>query len=72
MRIEARQWTLLHGPERIDRGWWDAAGPLEDVSHRDYYVARHVDGTTYWIFRECAPSRAGREAEHWYAHGCFA
>ena len=64
IRIEAKQWTLLHGPERIDRAWWDAEAPHAG-DHRDYYVARHVDGMTYWIFREC-------EAEHWYAHGCFA
>ena len=63
VRIEARQWTLLHGPERIDRAWWDADTPLDAIGHRDYYVARRADGTTYWIYRE---------AEHWYAHGCFA
>ena len=73
IRIEAtpssskKEWTLLHGPERIDRAWWDAAAPSTS-DFRDYYVARRADGTTYWVFRE----RAGREDERWYAHGCFA
>jgi protein ImuB len=52
--------TLLHGPERIESGWWDAA----DVQ-RDYYVARDGQGACWWIFR--APG--ARPA--WFLHGCF-
>jgi protein ImuB len=51
---------LLEGPERIETGWWDGA----DVA-RDYYIARHRDGSRLWIYRE-------RLAPHaWYWHGVF-
>jgi protein ImuB len=52
--------TLLHGPERIESGWWDGA----DV-RRDYYVARDGLGARWWIFRELATAPA------WFLHGCF-
>lgn len=54
------QLQLLEGPERIETGWWDGA----DVA-RDYYIARHRDGSRLWIYRE-------RSAPHaWYWHGVF-
>lgn len=54
------QLQLLEGPERIETGWWDGA----DVA-RDYYIARHRDGSRLWIYRE-------RFAPHaWYWHGVF-
>lgn len=37
----------LHGPERIETGWWDGAGEC-----RDYYVAEDRRGVRWWLFRE--------------------
>jgi protein ImuB len=62
--VTARQLTLLHGPERIDSGWWDAGETRSGVVCRDYYVARHTNGTTCWVFKE--------SGDRWYVHGCFA
>lgn len=49
---------LLHGPERIDYGWWD------QDSSRDYFVARHRSGALYWIFYKI-------DNGSWYLHGIF-
>lgn len=54
------QLQLLEGPERIETGWWDGA----DVA-RDYYIARHRDGSRLWIYRERSEPHA------WYWHGVF-
>lgn len=51
---------LLHGPERIEGGWWDG----DDVA-RDYYRAREPDGSRSWLYRD---RRSGR----WYRQGRFA
>jgi protein ImuB len=65
MPVAARQLTLLHGPERIECGWWeDEDGRGAPRRRRDYYVARHASDTTCWVFRD----GEGR----WYVHGCFA
>jgi protein ImuB len=50
---------ILHGPERIETGWWDGKGVA-----RDYYVARH-EGARLWVFQE-------RRSKLWYVHGVFA
>lgn len=55
--------TLEHGPERIDTGWW--SGDDDPPACRDYWVARHVDGGHYWVFREHTQGR-------WFLHGIFA
>jgi protein ImuB len=51
---------ILHGPERIESGWWDGKGVA-----RDYYIARHADGVRLWVFQE-------RQSKRWYVHGVFA
>jgi protein ImuB len=38
---------LLHGPERIESGWWDRADTA-----RDYYIAQAADGARLWVFRD--------------------
>lgn len=53
--------TLQAGPERIETGWWDAAGVT-----RDYFVAATRQGARLWIFRE----RQGRLG--WFVQGVFA
>ncbi|MCB1685073.1 MAG: DNA polymerase Y family protein [Pseudomonadales bacterium] len=56
--VEPEHLTLLRGPERIQTAWWQQA------VHRDYYVARHVNGAQCWVFEDAA--------ERWYLHGYFA
>ena len=58
-----RQLSLLRGPERIDVGWW-ASTNVYDPAHRDYFIARHSDGSQCWVF-------ADRNGE-WFIHGYFA
>jgi protein ImuB len=62
--------TLVTGPERIECGWWDHAGPATGsparAVHRDYFVARNARGQWLWIYRELAAPRG------WFLHGLFA
>lgn len=51
---------LLHGPERIESGWWDG----EDIA-RDYYIAQTADGLCYWVYQDL------RNQQDWYIHGIF-
>jgi protein ImuB len=51
----------IHGPERIEGGWWDG----EDIA-RDYFIAIDDRGTALWIFTE----RGGERC--WFIHGMFA
>ena len=57
-----RHLTLLRGPERIDVGWWTTPNVYEPA-HRDYFVARHADGSQCWTFID-------RKGE-WFIHGYF-
>lgn len=62
--------ALMAGPERIESGWWDLAGPAHGQPRRsvlrDYFVARNARGQTLWVFRELAAPHG------WYLHGLFA
>ncbi len=49
---------LIHGPERIEDGWW------EKGTSRDYFVARNDQGQRFWVFHE-------RRQQRWYLHGLF-
>jgi len=51
---------LLHGPERLETGWWD-----EDGISRDYYTAVNPAGIRLWIFRNRSRTSS------WYLHGYF-
>ncbi len=61
-RDEVLHWhgrlRLIMGPERIDTLWW------QKPVRRDYYVARHEQGSLYWVFLD---HQRGR----WYLHGIF-
>jgi protein ImuB len=68
LTTDAMQWPqhagaplrALHGPERIETGWWDGA-----AAARDYYSALDASGVRLWVFRE-------RTAPHrWCLHGVF-
>ncbi|MDX3905248.1 MAG: DNA polymerase Y family protein [Pigmentiphaga sp.] len=53
---------LLHGPERIENGWWDGIPVL-----RDYFVAESEDKIRYWIYLDHA-----LDEPRWYLHGLYA
>lgn len=50
----------LHGPERIETGWWDG----QDAA-RDYFLAETKRGEKLWVFRD-------RRNRDWFLHGVFA
>lgn len=50
--------TIIHGPERIEAGWW------QQSIGRDYFVARNAQGQWCWLFRE--------KNHQWFIHGYFA
>ena len=52
---------LLHGPYRIETGWWDHM-----PAQRDYFVACDSQSRHYWIYCERHQSNAS-----WYLHGLF-
>ncbi len=49
---------LLQGPERIDTQWW------KHHEIRDYYIARHTNGSIVWIFKD-------QIKKSWFLHGMF-
>jgi len=51
--------SLLHGPERIESGWWDGG----DV-RRDYYRASNPQGAVLWVYQDL-------RSQSWYLHGVF-
>ena len=51
---------VIHGPERIEDGWWSG------LTLRDYYIAQAENGARYWLFQE----RNGQSG--WFLHGLFA
>ncbi len=53
---------MLHGPERIESGWWDGG-----LIVRDYFIAQGETAICYWIYRE----RTDEEV-YWFLHGLFA
>ncbi len=65
---QRRQLKLLRGPERIDVGWWTATGSCAlvpgSLGQRDYFIARHVDGSQCWVFSD--------QNGDWFIHGYFA
>ena len=56
-----QQIELLHGPERIENGWWDG----NDI-RRDYYIARDQSGARLWVYCDL------KQKSKWYIHGLFA
>ncbi|WAJ69886.1 Y-family DNA polymerase [Catenovulum adriaticum] len=57
-QVLTEQVTVLHGPERINAGWWD-----NQAICRDYYIARSVQGRWLWIFKT--------RQQKWFVHGLF-
>ncbi len=55
-----KQLELLHGPERIENGWWDG-----DDIRRDYYIARDQSGARLWVYCDL------KHKDRWYIHGLF-
>ncbi|KRG67960.1 Y-family DNA polymerase [Pseudoxanthomonas dokdonensis] len=52
---------IVHGPERLESGWWDGAD-----ARRDYYLLETSQGQRAWAF--AAPG----ERSGWMLHGWFA
>jgi protein ImuB len=67
---------LLVGPQRIEGGWWDAAGPQAPTPAdpmplaRDYWVAHSPRAGLLWVF--CTRPVAQQQEPAWYLHGHFA
>jgi len=53
--------SILHGPERIESGWWSG----NDVC-RDYYIATDGKGSRLWVFKDL------KSQGQWFLHGLFA
>ncbi len=51
--------VAMHGPERIESGWWE-----DDEISRDYYIVRDVDNRRLWVYRDL-------KQKQWYLHGFF-
>ncbi len=54
--------TLVAGPERIEGGWWSP----DDLTVRDYFIARSPSAGFLWIYRQMDAKDAG-----WYLHGMY-
>ena len=57
MEIAKSELTLLQGPERIQTAWW------QQMIVRDYYLARHRNGASCWVFVD--------SNGNWFLHGYF-
>jgi len=62
-RYQGRPLRLVHGPERLESGWWEDAGHQQ----RDYFIAQDALHARYWIYRQHGTLDAG-----WFLHGLFA
>lgn len=56
--IHRQQYHLLHGPERLDQGWWQAT-----PCRRDYYIAQHQQGAIHWLYKDAQ--------QRWFLQGYF-
>lgn len=61
---QSRPWrrgplSITTSRERIESGWWDD----QDI-RRDYFVAKDIDGSRLWIFRDL-------RSHTWFLHGFF-
>ncbi|NYT83234.1 DNA polymerase Y family protein [Alcaligenaceae bacterium] len=63
---QGRPLRLVHGPERLETGWWS----LHGHEKRDYFIAQDAQGARYWLYRLREP-RAAQETG-WFLHGFFA
>lgn len=55
--IDAQQWQLQWGPERLQSGWWD-----DQLLQRDYFIALDPQQRQGWIYRD---------QQGWFLHGWF-
>ena len=67
--------TTVAGPYRVEAAWWDRSHPdaIEtgepQPARRDYYVMASEHGGLLWVYRDLAPSPAGKR--RWFLHGIF-
>lgn len=62
---EGRALRLVHGPERLETGWWSPHGHEK----RDYFIAQDPQGARYWLYRLREPR--GTQEAGWFLHGFF-
>lgn len=62
---------IIHGPERIQTGWWQGVAQGNEKGHeqargvvRDYFVALNEHKQLLWVFRD--------PEQQWFVHGLFA
>lgn len=60
---------LLAGPQRVEAGWWDAAGQGDGsdgqgLARRDYFVAHNTAAGNVWVFRD-------RASGAWFLQGVY-
>jgi protein ImuB len=58
-RVLAEAVRIIHGPERLQSGWWG-----DEVFCRDYFVARNQQQQLLWVYRD--------PEQTWFVHGLFA
>ena len=57
--LDGHPLQLLHGPERIEAGWWDGL-----LAERDYFIARQRNGALVWVYRlRHAPAHGASAAQ---------
>jgi protein ImuB len=64
--LDGHPLRLLAGPERLEAGWWDEAGPAV----RDYFIAQTHEGALVWIYRRRLPG--SETVQGWLLQGLFA
>ena len=64
--LDGQPLQLLAGPERLETGWWDAAGPAV----RDYFIAQAASGALVWVYRHRLP--VDDAGPGWFLQGLFA
>lgn len=63
--LDGQPLQLLAGPERLETGWWDEAGPAV----RDYFIAQAASGALVWVFRHRLPVEG--VGPGWFLQGRF-
>lgn len=67
--LHGRPLRLLAGPQRVEAGWWEAAGQgdggdAQGLARRDYFVAHNAVAGWVWIFRD-------RATGAWFLQGVY-
>ena len=61
---------LLQGPERLADPMTETGGNTAAAEHRDYYIARHTQGTLCWVYTHQGTMPTDTHGR-WFLHGYF-